>query len=108
MLLITLIRPILPIQAATRNRAGNGIVCAAKNLRSRSPRVRLMCLRASTRNGLIKSRYGTPLGHAGSHARHPKQRSTCGCAASKDIFPSSTTFMRTMRPRGVSISCPSS
>ena len=61
---------------------------------------------ARARNGLMRSRYGTPLGQAGSHARQPRQRSMCGCAASQARLPSSASFISTMRPRGLSISCP--
>ena len=98
----------LPKVAARRNRGG-----IRDRLRGQQPpqslakRVAKSAF-ASARNGLMRSRYGTPLGQAGSHARHPRQRSTCGCAAVQSSVPSSTSFIRTMRPRGVSISWPNS
>ena len=48
--------------------------------------------------------YFTPLGHAVSQPRQPRQRSTCGSAWASGSVPSSTCFISTMRPRGVSIS----
>ena len=100
--------PNCPNHVATRKRAGNGMVCAVMKRVIFSPSERSTRLCVSARKGLIKSRYGTPLGHAGSQARQPRQRSMCGCAAASGRVPSSTSFISTMRPRGVSISCPSS
>ena len=103
-------RPIFAPASASRNRPGYGIVSSASQRRNVSPGVRTACFSSSirARNGLIKSRYGTPLGHAGSHDRQPRQRSTCGCASAHGNVPSSTCFIRTIRPRGESISCPNS
>ena len=49
----------------------------------------------------------TPDGHAVTQPRQPRQRSMCGSASSSGRSPSSTPFMSTMRPRGESISSPS-
>ena len=46
-------------------------------------------------------------GHAVTQPRQPRQRSMCGCASASVRSPSSTSFISTMRPRGESISSPS-
>src|SRR5438309_6250020 len=50
--------------------------------------------------------YGTPDGHAVSHARHPRHWAMCVSTLSLvgSSVPSSNARMRTMRPRGLSFS----
>ena len=54
--------PTLPNHVATRNRAGKGMVCVVTNRRTFSPSERGMRACIVARNGLTRSRYGTPLG----------------------------------------------
>ncbi len=52
------------------------------------------------------SPYGTPEGHAVSHARQPRHRSRCVLASGSvmEISPSSIRLINTRRPRGLSFS----
>ena len=51
--------------------------------------------------------YGTPEGHAASHARHCMHRSQCSTTpGSMPARPSNTAFISAMRPRGDSVSSP--
>ena len=100
--------PMPARRAAHRNRPGYGNVQRINARRTPSQPDVATPAPTVARYGLIKSRYGTPLGHAGSQARQPRQRSTCGRAASAVNRPSITSFIKTIRPRGESISCPSS
>ena len=55
----------------------------------------------------ISRSYWTPDGHAVTHAMQPKHASKCATTdASSGMTPSYTPFIRSMRPRGESISLP--
>jgi hypothetical protein len=54
----------------------------------------------------MRSPYSTPDGHAVWHAWQPRQLSMNGSAVSSSSWPSRTSFMRKIRPRGESISSP--
>ena len=52
--------------------------------------------------------YCTPEGHAVTQAMHPRQASQCCTIVSLSGSPDRPCFMRSMRPRGESISSPHS
>ena len=98
----------MPTLAAIRNLPGQGKMVSKAFRLSFSATLRLISVSAFSRKGPSRLRYSTPEGQDVSQAKQPRQRSMCGSTCSVDNFPSNASFIRMMRPRGESISWPSS
>ncbi len=116
---IAIAKPILPgsfinsvgIGVAARSRA-NAIAaringrCANTRRRAREAAVGACPPRSVARVASSRCPYGTPDGHAVSHARQPRHRSMCSRRSGSlgASFPSTSARIRTIRPRGESFS----